>query len=93
MTEEDDLIEELKKLPGNRPSEDRETRESDLKVRSLLNYPEVQKVFIDLARCNANYWSLTEQFKDLRKERDDLKAKVARLNSLLPKEEEGGRSA
>lgn len=66
--EDDDLIERLKQLPGNRPAEekdeaklkDKEPGQREEKARSLLNYPEVQKAFVDLAKSQARVQLLEE---------------------------------
>ena len=71
MTEDDDLIERLKQLPGNRPVEKKEEARDhkDLgtkKAKSLLNYPEVQQAFVDLARSQACVRVLEERDKEPR---------------------------
>jgi chromosome segregation ATPase len=109
LSEGDDLIERLKQLPGNRPAKEREGAKElkepgsrEEKARSLLNYPEVQKAFVDLAKSQASLQLLEEENRELQRNlqdageeaertRQELKAKeaeVIRLNSVLKQKDD-----
>ena len=109
MSEDDDLIGRLKQLPGNRPAEKREEakepkepKAKEEKAKSLLNYPEVQKAFVDLARAQASVRVLEERNEELkqnlqdaeeeaertRQELEEEEAEVVRLNSVLAQKDE-----
>lgn len=114
MSEDDDLIERLKQLPGNRPAEEKEEAKElkepgprEERARSLLNYPEVQKAFVDLAKSQASAQLLEETNGELQRNlqdageetertRQELEAKeaeVVRLNSVLAQKDEEIRAA
>jgi len=114
LSEDDDLIERLKQLPGNRPAEERkEAKEPkepgprEERARSLLNYPEVQKAFVDLAKSQAKVQLLEDKNKELQRDLQDagegaerthqeLEAKgaeVIQLNSVLKQKDDEIRAA
>jgi hypothetical protein len=106
LSEEDAVVERLRKLPGNRKSANEKgearTWEPEPKVKSLLNYPEVQQTFVELAKATASIVTLESKARKLtellaaselelekvRQERDTLSAEVLRLNSLIAQAEE-----
>lgn len=109
MSEDDDLVERLKQLPGNRPAEEKEEAKEpkepglrEEKARSLLNYPEVQKAFVDLAKSQAsvqlleekngelqrNLQDAGEEAKRTRQELEAKEAEVVRLNSVLKQKDD-----
>jgi len=114
LSEDDDLTERLKQLPGNRPAEEKQEAKElkerwsrDEKARSLLNYPEVQKAFVDLAKSQASVQLLEEKNRELqrnlrdageeaertRQELEAQEAEVVRLNSVLKQKDDEIRAA
>ena len=109
MSEDEDLIERLRQLPGNRPAEGKEESKAlkepgarEERARTLLNYPEVQKAFVDLAKSQATIQLLEEKNRELqqnleeagkeaertRQELEENEAEVIRLNSVLAQKDE-----